>query len=176
LLTETAPDWQAKEDLDMKEKQLLLAGFSLAILTAGLLAGAAPLCAASPSAPEVTRVAIQGEPFSGLERQEPILAALLLGVVQEDADHHAFLVAESYLSGTTAGSHGNYKYHGAFLPRANGEVGFIFDLDSLADRSSITYSGLIGPNAAAVAYTRVSRDSTTAKAQVEKAQWTAAAE
>jgi hypothetical protein len=110
--------------------------------------------------------------FAGFEEREPLLAGLLTVATREDAAGHRFLAAAPIVKGTMAGVHGSYRYHGAFFPRPDDRVGFLFDLDG-PDRSNIVYSGVIASGGLQIFYTRTSRTSLDARPESERAEWSA---
>jgi hypothetical protein len=147
--------------------------FALAAVALLPLAALAAQPASGPTVSTVSRMAIEGEPFAGLDQSAPLLAGLLLSAVHRDSDQHVYLVLTPFLSGTIASPEGNYKHHDSFSPRPNGEVSFIFDLDSLKDHSSITYTGIIRDHGRNVEFSKSTHPAPGVKGTRVRGQWTA---
>jgi hypothetical protein len=117
------------------------------------------------------KMAVDEAAFTKLLEKEPFLALLLMGSVEYDAKHQAFLSAEPYPGGTISGKGEIYKHRGMFSLRSSGEVDFQFVLTNEKDGSTVTYSGTLRDRGRNITSAKISQGSTAAPAEREQLEW-----
>ena len=122
-------------------------------------------------APRVTAPTIAIEPgvLTKLEAKEPLLAIVLHGAVVYNKDKQPLLTLEAYPRGTIRGKEGRYTHRGIFSLRADGEASFHLVLENAADKSTVTFAGVIRDRGRRITYSKLVKLGTSL--QSEKVDW-----
>jgi hypothetical protein len=109
--------------------------------------------------------------FSTLEDREPMLAAMLESATVEGSGPHPTLSLEPWDGGTLRSYGGRFRHRGMFFEPRDGNVGFLFVLENVADDSSVTYSGVLRAGGRQITYSTVRRSSRSAPGEKIDGVW-----